>query len=262
MKPILKNNNFVVETNSTYVSYAKKTLGAPLYNDIKNNFVKIGGNQILRARFFGKSPKGSDLENVLFYNIGSGCFTSLIQNGVIFEEMQQSDYVSYCAKYNVKDECIYEYSIVNNAFNPFCNKTVIATCSNFGDILNMSVKDCWLEIKKAGWSPKNTNAKATKIYLDITISKPKGKITVDKIKHMLDGIVSSLHKYNGNNGVVIANKLNAAPSYLTDTSILEDRAFVSIKSDGGLKWNPADDREMLKGCRIQIGEKTEIKVLI
>lgn len=258
MKIIQANNNEVVATNSTYVSYEKKAYGKQLYNDIKNN-LKVGYNQILRARFFGESPKGSDLENILFYNIGSGCFSSLIQNGVIFEEMPQADYNNY----KVEPICVYEYSIVNNTFNPFSNKNEIATCSNFGDILNMSVKDCWLEIKKSGWYPKSTKIQAKEIYLDITISKPANKITIDKIKHMLDGIVSSLHKYSGNNSIVIANKLGAkSSSLLIDRSILFDREFVSIKTNGGLKWNPADDRKTLKGCRIQIGDKTEIKVLV
>lgn len=260
MNIIKTNNNIVVGHNSEYISYAKKANGKKLYDAIKSN-LNVKDNQILRARFFGNSPKGSDLENVLFYNIGSGCFSSLIQNGVIFEEMTKVDYDEYCKKSNVATDCVYEYSVKDNTFNPFSNKSVIATCSA-GDILNMSVKDCWLEIKKAGWSPKNTNTKELGICLDIMISEPKNKITIDKIKHMLDGIVSSLHKYNGSKGKEIANKLNVNSALLTDTCILEDRAFVSPMSNGGLKWNPADDRGTLKGCRIQIGEKTGIKVLV
>ena len=248
----------VLGINSSYISYRKKAEGKVLYDAIKNNLRKEGA-QVLRARFFGGSPKGSDLENILFYNIGSGCFSGLIQNGVIFEEMSQEDYNNY----GVAPNCTYEYSIIEKSFNPFAGKKQIAICSSSdpGDILNMSVIECWKSIKGAGWAPKAVNPQAKEIYLDITINPEGGRITVDKIKHMLDGIVSSLHKYSGSNDKAIASQLGANYSLLADTSILEDRIFVSIKSDGGLKWNPADDREHLKGCRILKGNRNEIKVL-
>lgn len=42
--------------------------------------------QILHATFAGAMPRGSDIENVLFYNIaGEGAFVNLMERGVCFE---------------------------------------------------------------------------------------------------------------------------------------------------------------------------------
>jgi len=45
--------------------------------------------QILVARYSGPKHPKSDVENLLFYNIGSSCFESAFRYGVQFEEMSK-----------------------------------------------------------------------------------------------------------------------------------------------------------------------------
>ena len=251
----------LIASTQSYVGYAKKNHAKPLYNAIGKT-LSLQGDEGLHARFYGVSPKGSDLENILFYNIGSGCFSKLIQNGVVFEEMPQQDYDVIRKQYNIPNNCcVYEYTL-----KPSCPFNGAIVGRNIcGNLLGKTVTDCWLEIKKGGWQANVEDLQ--EFYLDIEIEISKGKVTVDKIKHLLDGVIASMHTYNFDLQAVNAlmNTLGCSAQDLTKDRLLTGREYVFIKSNGGIKWNPADDRSSLKGCRIVLrkgsNEKTEIKVI-
>lgn len=204
---------------------------------------------------------------MLFYNIGSGCFAKLIQNGVIFEEMPKNDFEVLVNKgMVVNSSCVYEY-ILDLGAQSISFGEPIATCI-CGAILGKTVSETWREIKNAGWKICNSNSSPAEIYLDVKITTCEGKLTVDKIKHMLDGIISSMHYYTNftqQEEISLTQLLNCSSQDLTSKTILDERKFVSIKSsNGNLKWNPADERGTLKGCRIYLKngeeERTEISV--
>ena len=160
------------------------------------------------------------------------------------------------------DSCVYEYNLgVQN----ISWGSPIATCI-CGEILGKTVSETWREIKNAGWKICVSNPLPTRIYLDIKITACKGELTIDRIKHMLDGIISSLHHYTNftqQEELFLTQLLNCSSQELTSKTILDERKFVSIKpSNSNLKWNPADDREVLKGCRIYLEDGTKKKTEI
>ena len=261
MNVFIKSAKRVLAESQNYISYNRKKQGAILYDEIRN--MSLSAGEMLRARFYGKTPKGADLENVLFYNIGSGCFTKLIQNGVIFEEMLKNDFELLVNTGMIaNDSCVYEYNL---GVQSISWGSPIATCI-CGEILGKTVSETWREIKNAGWKICVSNPLPTRIYLDIKITACKGELTIDRIKHMLDGIISSLHHYTNftqQEEFFLTQLLNCSSQELTSKTILDERKFVSIKpSNSNLKWNPADDREVLKGCRINLEDGTKKKTEI
>lgn len=64
MNVFIKSVKRVLAEDKNYISYNRKKQGAALYDEIGN--MLLNGEEILRARFYGKTPKGADLEMCYF----------------------------------------------------------------------------------------------------------------------------------------------------------------------------------------------------
>ena len=283
---------YIFEDNNKIIAFIKRNIPNGKNNNdtiwearanLRTSISKLSTGGILQGRFFGNTHAGTDLENVLFFNIGSKCFANLMEEGVAFLEMDENsatyylqvvendlDYNRNQSTIGVIDNnwCIYEYSMIKP--NPFpLGQSVASVNLEKEDLLAFNIYksaiNCWEKIKGVGWEPRIVNNPVKQFVLDISLNTSK-KLNVDKIKHMLDGIISSMQEYNGTYEQQILGILKCPPAWLYDTNILGEGAFVKPPKPNGkrknLIWNPADDRGTLKGCRIQIGDKTEIKVLV
>ncbi len=217
-------------------------------------------NEILFAEFGNQSGKNwfYDLENILFYNIGTFYFKQACKNGVAFCEMQDCSNNSgkYVYRYKLKtvDKCI-------------VSKKIVAEWENISfEEINSSLKaaDYWKKFKE-NWY-KVSAPKAEKIsgnygvMLHIELSKGKEINLAAIMKPMLDGIICAFHPADRDLSS-FCEKLYCSESLLRgdDKCVLLPREYL-YHYRGGIKWNPEDDK--CKNVLITVSQSNSHNVLI
>lgn len=200
----------------------------------------VGNNEILMAEFTDNTGLDElyDIENVLFYNIGTGRFTPLTQNGIVFLKKGANEF-----DYDYS----YKYSVVSiEKFNKESEKPIAC----FNDI----IFDKRLSNYKATSFWKAFKENSDKILIFDTINKPQEygfllevKVPEGKsvnfaavIKPLLDGLISALHEsdFSNEEANIISDKIDSTASLITENNcaVLWKRKFYK-----GRAWNPADE---------------------
>lgn len=214
--------------------------------------LKAEKNKVLRASYEGKMPPNSDIENILFYNIGTGAFSSIFENfpkQVVFEPNAASNDIEPPYK------SIYRYEIVDKD-EVKIPKDLIAKWDDVSvgeklpekpdgyyyalrkeGIANFVKKDCKNDFKDFG----------IKITLTIPGNPNKNIHPISVMKHLLDGVICAFHAEDGKetevavrerfqkNGLDIKGFFDPARQ---KPSLFGSYKYLT-KSKG---WNPEDDR--------------------
>jgi alcohol dehydrogenase class IV len=154
---------------------------------------KLLGDQILFALFKNKTNDYFDIENILFYNIGTGIFSTISSNGIIFEypyEILQSE--QWCNRY--------EYSIINvNRYHSYFTDKKVCEFEFEIDKIKTDMKphDYWYAFHMGKVNTYSYEDKEKNHFgIDMEIHTPKSFNNIASvIKPMLDGIISSFHYY-------------------------------------------------------------------
>lgn len=205
-------------------------------------YLNPGENDILLAQFgnFSGTDWFFDLENILFYNIGTSYFDNACKNGIAFCQMK--------SRADSDSKFVYRYE-TTNVENISIPDKVFAEWLNIPfDKFNASLKpiDYWKRFKE-NWnnvkiSTENKVVGDFGIQLHITLAKGKQINIATAMKPMLDGIICAFHPANQDLSS-FCEALSCPKEQLAgdEKCILQPREYI-YHYRGGIKWNPEDDK--------------------
>lgn len=215
-------------------------------------------NSVLCARYgTTDETKGFyDIENVLFYNIGTKKFNVLAKQSIAFAAVSESEIIKMRKQWNIPEEYChyYEYTLLPELVPPSQTKGLLASWEN------ISFCKCTGLTPFASWNSIKEEANNIKIYdriycdngdkfaLVLEIEKPqKAKFSImTAMKPLLDGLICAFHNSNFEKEEVecFSQKLGCDRDKIqsAELNVLGERQskYIQIYCDN-LKWNPADD---------------------
>ena len=230
----------------------RKIFKNDLIKAIKN--IKPFGNCILSAKYGTTKKSFFDIENVLFYNIGTANFKPFTNQGVVFSAVSEEEIIELRKKYNIPDEYTdyYEYQLIENQKQKECN-SLLAELKNIPlKCLGVTPALTWETIRKNESNIRVCNSidcdcgDTFSIALEITKPKNLSFNIMTAMKPLLDGLICAFHssQFTENELDYFSQKLNCNKSLLAENPIevLGEREsqYLQIYRNN-VKWNPADD---------------------
>lgn len=219
----------------------RKDLKADLITALRST---SSNDQYLKAELRTNETEFFDVENVLFYNVGTSNFKGMDSKGVWFQLNKSDDQMDY--KY------IHQYSLIESIEK--CRENIIAEWSDIIIDKPSTTKkplDYWIALKSSDNIRMNTSLYADEFGLYIEIYKPEQeKINVVNCqKALLDGIISAFHKmsyvdafvieyfalHTGKTFDYISNIIHKNESCLSERDVIQQYR-------SGIKWNPQDEK--------------------
>ncbi len=232
-----------------------KYLKKELLNAIKNMFANK--EEFLQARY-GVAQEGFfyDVENVLFYNLGTANFNAFASCGIYFSKVDEKEIQKLQSLYCIpKEYChFYEYRIIKALPNPNAESDILLAKWENIPLNCKGVKPAFV------WKTfKNSLEKISLIHtsncengytfaLSLTIEKPPRvpfKL-MSAVKPLLDGLICSFHdsEFTEEHKDLFARILGCKKDlFEEDTGILgspKGNFLFPYNNGKGVKWNPAD----------------------
>lgn len=226
---------------------------ADIISAVKN--MQLKNNCILQARYGTVKKLFFDVENVLFYNIGTANFNELAKNGVVFCAVEKQELNKLRKKYNIPNEYehYYEFSVVaKNREKSFNN--LVAEWKNISlKCIGLKPASVWKTFKrekaKIAVYGQIDVKKRDPFAVCLEIEKPKGEKfkVMTAMKPLLDGLICAMQysNYSDTDLEYFSQKINCEKSLFTDKSTV---VFLSSKGNkflqkypNNVKWNPVDD---------------------
>ncbi|MFN8614050.1 MAG: hypothetical protein U0931_41345 [Vulcanimicrobiota bacterium] len=210
-----------------------------------------GPGQVLVAHYSGPKHPKSDVENLLLYNIGNGCFAGALKHGVQFEEKSSR---------SVRSE--YRYQLAEPSARPTSWRRT-AQLAQFEKVRipapnSRWAHQIWLSLRSARLSGGNVHRGPFEV--EVRLQTPAGvtaSLQPEKIKKLLDGLVSAYQWESRSRqlGEVCArlSALTGQPAERLSELLCEPSGAV-LGTPGellavyrqGIKWNP-DDHHCVAG---------------
>ena len=257
---IKKNEQSIIVFSQFRIPFDMPKSGAEIIKIFKNDLIKAINNLkpfencILEARYGTTKKSFYDVENILFYNIGTSKFKPFTNQGVVFSAVSEEEIIDLRNKYNIPDEYAhyYEYKLIKN-------KKQKEFTSLLAELKNISLK-CLGITPATTWKTIKTNENNIQVYNSIDcdcgdtfsivleIKKPKNSSfnIMTAMKPLLDGLICAFHnsQFTEDELEYFSQKLNCNKSLLIKNSInvLGERKskYLQIYRNN-VKWNPADD---------------------
>lgn len=217
----------------------------------------IQADAILHATYASSEDRFVDVENVLFYNVGTGCFARVGSLGLRFERV----FASAPKSPRVLDGStlhhhLYETVARNGAFHHWERRETLASWAVPSIPLRPqpSAALVWLRTKIEGSIKTYGESISYEGFgMTLTIHQPPGKALnlTAVIKPLLDGVIAALHSHDGSALEDVSNRLagKLAASPRTVARALMDTRNASLGQrrlvhpfQQFVQWNPADDR--------------------
>lgn len=252
------NNKIVCKETNGYVPFEPKKQDA---HDLKEEIRKavgqleVGDNEVLLASYAESSPKRKyDLENRLFYNIGSGAFSGIFctyPKEAAFVAAQKPGEGKYIYKYEVVSEEKVKEKVKNylkkeNLIAEWTDIPIGNTLPDKADQYYAAIRNNSSEIKTPG---SLTSKDPFGIKIELTVPDSKKSIhPVSVMKHLLDGVICAFHGEDGEK-TKEAVKERFLKNGLKDEKI--EKFFETSKLNifgkhnyltKSNRWNPEDDR--------------------
>lgn len=233
-----------------------KEIFISLKNAIINAIIDLKSEKdfILQARY-GTTEKKSfyDVENVLFYNIGTKNFKAFTNCGVVFAKALKSEIVALRKKFNIPDEYAhyYEYKLTANCMDEK-NGWLLAEINDVSiKCIGVKPATVWKALRQKNkivvYDTIETDKRDT-FALVLDIHKPQGVRfnIMTAIKPLLDGLICALHSsdFNKKELTDFAQIIGCEKElFIGDSiSVLGNRDKKFLQSyRGNVKWNPADN---------------------
>lgn len=227
-------------------------------NDLRTAVASLAAEpeQILHAIYVSMDRTQIDVENVLFYNVGTRSFTRAARFGLRFERLYARPPSCPISLAN-KPTHYHRYSLrpVTSSFIFWNEGTVLAQWNSILESA-MSINRCasvWYDLKRGSIMSRASGKSPPRQFgLRVTLAVPRGKDVrpASTMKPVFDGIISTFHHHNGSNnfevGKRLAKQLNANPDTLiallcnSKNAVLGKRQLVKLWGNS-LQWNPGDD---------------------
>jgi hypothetical protein len=242
---IIKEDNLLTVKTQKRLSLEPKDWRKKLKNDLVNALRGLTPQkQYLVAKLQTNEVEFFDVENILFYNVGTSNFKRLDTKGVCFSLERTSEQQDF--------RYFHQYSFIDSIEDNRTN--IIAEWSNVAiDKPSTSKKplDYWIALKKSDSVTINKSDYEGEFGIYIEILKPeKEEVNIVNIqKALLDGVISAFHKVSGIDRTIIeyvAYKTGNSFEFIYDlinnsNSCLSVRDVIQ-KYRNGVKWNPQDER--------------------
>ena len=220
---------------------------------------------MLLSTYAGNSPENSDIENLLFYNIGTGAFSKVFQSSKKKQVAFKMDSTSQENQSSHK----YKYEVVpSEVVEALGRKTLIAKWNvTIGSTLPKQAEEYYLALRTA---IRNSRVESqnkdepdenevmlcglercdeTAFGIKITLTVPESNKTthpVSVMKHLLDGVICAFHGEKGETAQMLQEKFEGEKvTCQTDWHILGDQDYLR-KYGNGFKWYPADEADRLQ----------------
>ncbi len=208
-------------------------------------------NQILCAQYGCTTSQSSDIENVLFYNIGTASFNNVLKKEmpVYFQRIQPNEIWGF---ENMDFHYFYQYSLTPNENLKYwweheliCEWKQIPLAK-----VNSTSKalDYYLTIKNYPELVKCfKNGIGTTLGLKIQLFVPKASNflnVVSTMKPMIDGVICAFHAPTNIKVGEISKLLNINREILSsaENTCLAERCYIHPYSKKSVKWDPQDDK--------------------
>lgn len=232
-----------------------KQLRGELQDAIRS--LPVQTDDVLHATYTSSDDTFVDVENVLFYNVGTGCFAKAGGLGLRFERVFASAPKSPTAlSGSALHHHRYETAPRSGAFDHWERGETLAswTVPSIPLRPEPSAASVWLSMKvESDIKTFGESTSSEAIGMTVTIRQPPGK-TLNLpavIKPLLDGVIAALHSHDGSALEDVSNrlagKLATSPSTIaralmeTQHACLGQRTLVRPFQQY-VQWNPADDR--------------------
>ncbi|MBQ8783718.1 MAG: hypothetical protein IJZ57_08110 [Clostridia bacterium] len=215
-------------------------------------------NSVLCAKY-GTTDEAKnyfDVENVLFYNVGTSIFNSLTQQGVKFSHISSFEIAKLQKQWNIPEEYshYYEYTLHSKPLLPPQMKNPLAEWDNirFCKCVGLTPLMVWKTIKDEAVNiqiyDKINCDYGDNFSLFLEIEKPKQvKFSImTAMKPLLDGLICAFHNSDFEESEVdyFSQKLKCNRDKIKskELNILGERKskYIQIYRNN-VKWNPADD---------------------
>lgn len=221
--------------------------------------------EILIATYGGERPKGSDIENLLFYNIGTGAFSKVFQSSkkkqVAFkmDSTSQKNQSSHKYKYEVVSSKVVEALGRKALIAKWNGITIGRTLPQKPDEYYAALRS--VTVRKANASRDEPHENEVIRYgseqcetffgIKIELIVPDSKKNIHPVsvmKHLLDGVICAFHgekdgtdkrvrekfKNNGLNDEMIDEFFNSE----SKMNLFGNHVYLTRSN----RWNPEDDR--------------------
>ncbi len=211
-----------------------------------------------------------DVENMLFYNIGTSTFSNCCKNQVAFigdEErfLQKKDILT-----NIESKYFYDYKVVkkDTIYNLINKKNIIAYWEEID--VDLSIPQSAMRYYSAiRENAKNINIQQSfdknfKLFgMKIDITMPNKNLPASIMKPMLDGLICAFHGEQGKTqetlNLMFGNSVGQKYGDSGNLNIFGDRQYVdTYRGDNSYKWNPEDERLQFAWITVIKGDKAKI----
>lgn len=226
-------------------------------------------NNVLLSTYAGNSPENSDIENLLFYNIGTGAFSKVFQSS---KEMKQVAFKMDSTSQENQSSHKYKYEVVcskNVEKDNLCGKTLIAKWQDVPigpkqgkddkpDRYYAALRSASVRVTNDASDEPGKNevmlcglerCDETAFGIKITLTVPESNKTthpVSVMKHLLDGVICAFHGEKGETEQMLKEKFKDEElKCQADWPILGNQDYLR-KYGNGFKWYPADEANRLK----------------
>ena len=255
-----KNEQSIIVFSQFRIPFDMPQTGIEIIKTFKRDLIKAINNLqafencILQARYGTTKKSFYDVENVLFYNIGTSNFKPFAKQEVVFSAVSENEIIDMRKKYRIPDEYAhyYEYKIIEK-------KKQKEFSSLLAELKSIPLK-CLGITPALIWKKIRTNENNVEIYNSIDcdygdtfsivleITKPKNVSfnIMTSMKPLLDGLICAFHssEFDENELEYFSSKLNCDKCCFENNSIdiLGERKskYLQIYRNN-VKWNPADD---------------------
>jgi hypothetical protein len=249
-----------VETWSAWaLPFMNRTPAQSQYrNELREALLRLRADDVLHATHTSQhNPRGPDVENLLFYNVGASTFRHLAKDGLRFERRnalppEAPTRLDFEARHHTR------YEVKGAKHSPFhyTNADAFVASADIVYIASRQVRDLaglWRSFKtsmviNAGSTP----FKGKSFSVQFTISAParhRFNLT-DVVKPLTDAFISALHCYQGVQLEEVVSRvsvcLRCSPHMVREllldmrSALLGPRAVPHLRGKG-LQWSPADD---------------------
>lgn len=232
-----------------------KELRGELQDAIRS--LPVQTDDVLHATYTSNDDTFVDVENVLFYNVGTGCFAKAGGLGLRFERVFASAPKSPTAlSGSALHHHRYEVAPRSGTFDHWERGETLAswTAPSIPLRPQPSAAFVWLRMKVGGEvSTFGERTSSEGFGMTVTIHQPPGNTLnlPSVIKPLLDGVIAALHSHDGSTLEEVSNrlagKLATSPSTIARALMETQHACLGQRTlvrpfQRFVQWNPADDR--------------------
>jgi len=210
--------------------------------------MKATSTSILYAEYATPDDEFADLENVLLYNVGSGCYTHLARRGIVCRRTPSTDHLHHV-----------RYTSTDPTTLTVPTSQVLATAQLSETPRGSSPTPWWAAFRN------HLETAVGALYegefgIEAAVGSAWTRAIAPSVKALLDGLIAALHVHDGSE----RNHVTVALSDVGDG----DRLWELLNDPGsavfgrrrlvrphgpGIAWNPADERccyfELIRGTR-------------